>query len=71
MPYDKLTCMKGGRKFWCTKNRETGQVVHYSSEAKRDKGIMMREAFSHGFVPKHIRSSKKGKNHIVTAYRRI
>jgi len=51
MPYDKFTCYVGGQKKYCTKNRKTGQIVHYSSAEKRENGIRVREMYSHGFHP--------------------
>ena len=47
MPY---TLFKRGGKF-CTRNKRTGQVVRYSSAAKRKIGMQMREAFAHGWKP--------------------
>jgi len=70
MPYDKFTCVKAGKKMYCTRNIETGKIVHYTSEKNRETGMRMREMFSHGFVPSHLRHSKRGRVHSVRGYQR-
>jgi hypothetical protein len=55
MPYDQFTKTVGGKKKYCLKNKNTGQVTCYSSEAKRKTGIRMKEAFAHGFKPRKKR----------------
>lgn len=47
MPYKKFNCVQDGQVKYCTKNTKTGQIVHYSSEDKRENGIRMHEMFSH------------------------
>ncbi len=55
MPYKKYSCMKNGMKMYCLKNIETGQVTHYKTKESRDKGIRIKEAFSHGWKPTRLR----------------
>ena len=49
MPYDQFIKTVGGKKKYCLKNKSTGSVTCYGSEAKRKTGIRMKEAFAHGF----------------------
>lgn len=51
MPYTKFTKTVEGKKKWCTRNKETGDVVCYDSPTKRLHGIMMRHAIDKGFKP--------------------
>ncbi|MFX0134121.1 MAG: hypothetical protein ACFFDN_10805 [Candidatus Hodarchaeota archaeon] len=60
MPYSKFTKIVKGKKKYCTRNLETGEVVEYDSAEKRASGIQMREAIHHGFKP----TGKKGKGRI-------
>lgn len=59
MPYKLFTKYQDGQKKWCTRNLRTGQVIHYSSPEKKETGIRMREAFSHGFRPKGLASASR------------
>ena len=56
MPYSYFTEVIKGKKKWCTRNLETGEVIHYDSPEKRKHGVMMRHATDHGFKP----TGKKG-----------
>ena len=64
MPY---TLLKRGSKF-CTRNKRTGQVVCYSSAAKRKTGMRMREAFAHGWKPTGKAKGKARKRNPLTRY---
>ena len=59
MPYKKFTQVIKGKKVYCTKNKETGKIVHYSSVKKRKRGMKIREAFAHGWKPTGKKGGKK------------
>ena len=51
MPYLKFTKVIKGKKYYCTKNLDTNEVIKYESEEKRKHGMMMRHAIDKGFKP--------------------
>lgn len=46
MPYDRFTRKEKGKTRWCARNKQTGKVVCYSSKAKRERGLGIRESFA-------------------------
>lgn len=49
MPYTK---MRRG-ELYCIMNKKTKKVTCYRSAEDREKGIRIKEAFAHGWVPSH------------------
>ncbi len=58
MPYDNFTRKKGGKTFYCMKNKNTGKTYCYKSKSDRERGVRVHEMFKH--MPKSkIKIAKK------------
>ena len=51
MPYKLSTRKVKGKTKSCMTNKNTGKTYCYSSAKARKKGMMMHEAFKHGWKP--------------------
>lgn len=54
MPYRDFTKEKDGKTLYCMTSQDTGKTYCFKSEAAREKGKKMHEAFKHGWKPTRI-----------------